>query len=380
MHDWTEVAIGDVLTFQRGFDITRHAQRDGTVPVVSSGGVGSFHDTAAATGPGVVIGRKGTLGKVFYMPGDYWPHDTTLWVKDFKGNIPRFVYYFMLNQDVRWLDGGSANPTLNRNHLHPLRAHWPPLLEQEKVAEVLGSIDDKIHANCRVIDISTELGCLSVARNSTPGVTVAMSELIVSGDLILGDGYRTSRREHASAGYTIIRAADIEGGRISFNGIDRVSADREGAIGTKVVYGGDVALTTKGTIGRVGAVRRDPPRAVYSPQVCFFRVLNSRRLTPAFLRYWLESDEFWAQARNAMHNTDMAPYISRTDLRSFRISVPSDLADGDTGRQIDSLLELSHALEAENEKLAELRDTLLPHLMSGRLKIKDAEGLMGDVV
>src|SRR5487761_1758637 len=150
MSEWKTTAIGDVLTLQRGFDITRNEQRPGSVPVISSGGIGSYHDTAAAQGPGVVIGRKGTLGKVFYLPGDYWPHDTTLWVKDFKGSHPRFVYYFFLNLDVMSLDVGSANPTLNRNHVHPLPVRWPDFAHQVRIADILGALDDKIAVNDQI--------------------------------------------------------------------------------------------------------------------------------------------------------------------------------------------------------------------------------------
>ena len=77
------------------------------------------------------MGRKGTLGKVFYLDSDYWPHDTTLWVKDFKGNNPRLVYYFFSGLNVSGFDSGAANPALNRNQIHPLRVCWPPRSEQE---------------------------------------------------------------------------------------------------------------------------------------------------------------------------------------------------------------------------------------------------------
>lgn len=137
MPEWRAVTIGDVITLQRGFDITRVEQRPGPIPVISSGGISSYHDTSAATGPGVVIGRKGTLGRAFYLSGDYWPHDTTLWVKDFKGNLPKFVYYFFLGLDVMGLDVGSANPTLNRNHVHPIQVRWPERGDQEGIADVL---------------------------------------------------------------------------------------------------------------------------------------------------------------------------------------------------------------------------------------------------
>ena len=150
--EWIETTIGEQATLQRGVDITKAEQRAGTVPVISSGGVSSFHDTAAASGPGVVLGRKGVVGSVYFIQSDYWPHDTTLWVKDFHGNNPRFVYYFFkwMAPRITTMDVGSANPTLNRNHVHPIEIRWPPLPEQRAIAHILGTLDDKIELNRRM--------------------------------------------------------------------------------------------------------------------------------------------------------------------------------------------------------------------------------------
>jgi len=146
---WIDTTIGDQATLQRGIDITKAEQREGDVPVVSSSGVSSYHDTAAVSGPGVVLGRKGVIGSVYYIDRDYWPHDTTLWVKDFHGNEPRFVYYFFkhIARRIAGMDVGSANPTLNRNHVHPIEIRWPHVPEQRAIAYILGTLDDKIELN-----------------------------------------------------------------------------------------------------------------------------------------------------------------------------------------------------------------------------------------
>jgi type I restriction enzyme S subunit len=140
---WVSTTIGDQLTLQRGFDITKAQQVEGPVPVVSSGGIKSFHNEAMVSGPGVVIGRKGTLGKVFFIESSFWPHDTTLWVKDFKGNEPRFVYYLFTGLDVKKLDSGAANPALNRNQVHPIRLFWPPVESQRRIVETLDELEDQ---------------------------------------------------------------------------------------------------------------------------------------------------------------------------------------------------------------------------------------------
>lgn len=137
---WTETTIGEQLTLQRGFDITKEQQTAGSVPVVSSGGIKSYHNEAMVEGPGVVIGRKGTLGKVFYLEDAYWPHDTTLWVKDFKGNLPKLVFYLFESLDVRKLDSGTANPALNRNQVHPIKIYWPDVQHQQAIVSELDTL------------------------------------------------------------------------------------------------------------------------------------------------------------------------------------------------------------------------------------------------
>ena len=137
---WIRTTVGQQVLLQREFDITKRQQNSGTIPVVSSGGIKSYHDQAMAVGPGVVIGRKGTLGKVFYVDDDYWPHDTTLWVRDFKGNHPRFVYYFFRSLDVSGLDSGAANPALNRNLVHPIEVYWPPVSDQPGIVSTMDGL------------------------------------------------------------------------------------------------------------------------------------------------------------------------------------------------------------------------------------------------
>ena len=135
--DWKIVRIGREITLQRGVDITKDEQQEGEVPVVSSGGISSFHDLALTAAPGVVVGRKGTAGAVHYIAVDFWPHDTTLYVKDFCGNHPRYVYFKLTSMELASFDTGSANPTVNRNLVHPVVVSWPPVPEQCAIADFL---------------------------------------------------------------------------------------------------------------------------------------------------------------------------------------------------------------------------------------------------
>lgn len=137
---WEVVQLGKKIQLQRGVDITKDVQDEGEVPVISSGGISSFHSSAICEGPGVLVGRKGAAGKMHYVESSYWPHDTTLYVSEFRGNNPRFVYYKLLSMNLETYDTGSANPTLNRNVIHPEKVSWPGSQEQIQISGYLDEL------------------------------------------------------------------------------------------------------------------------------------------------------------------------------------------------------------------------------------------------
>lgn len=149
-----------------------------------------------------------------------------------------------------------------------------------------------------------------------------LGELAQSGVLELGDGYRTKQSELRESGFRIIRVADVKDGRIALDSPDFVSSDFSRQIGTKRAVSGDVLLTTKGTIGRVAIVPDLSSEAVYSPQLCWFRVVKNDVISRRYLAYWLQAPAFLEQSSYLQGNTDMAPYISLTDLRGTRIKLP----------------------------------------------------------
>ncbi|MFF7841735.1 restriction endonuclease subunit S [Streptomyces ossamyceticus] len=134
---WMHGNFGDFVRLQRGFDITVAEQRPGAIPVVSSSGISSYHDIPKVKGPGVVTGRKGKLGGVYYLEGSYWPHDTSLWVTDFKGNDPYFVAIYMREMHLERYDAATSVPTLNRNVVHNLPVSFPDRVRQRELAALM---------------------------------------------------------------------------------------------------------------------------------------------------------------------------------------------------------------------------------------------------
>ena len=402
--DWISTTIGEQVTLQRGIDITRAEQRPGSVPVVSSGGVSSYHDTPAASGPGVVLGRKGVVGSVYFVASDYWPHDTTLWAKDFHGNYPRFVYYFFLwmAPHLARMDVGSANPTLNRNHVHPIAVLWPPLSQQRTIADILGTLDDKIQSNQQInrvleamaraifkswfvdfdpvvakskgraplgMDIETASLFPNAFQDSPIGAIPkgwSVGSILDHAELLSGGTPKTSIPEYWGGDLPWVSAADvsncgeaflIESGRyITERGLHESS--------TRMIPVKATAIVARGaTTGRLCLFGRE----MAMNQTCY--ALKSKRELPFFL-YCLSR----ASIENIVHMAYGSVFdtITTRTFHDSRVIIPASEVMVRFEQVVISTFEaiLSHLLQSAI--LKKTRDALLPRLLSGKIKVRGA--------
>jgi type I restriction enzyme S subunit len=149
--EWRNITLGDFVTIQRGHDLTSTERREGNVPVFGAAGQNGFHDKAIAKGPGIVIGRcGGSYGQVHYCEADFWPHNTGLYVTDFKGNDQRFAFYLLKLLNFDSYNSGSAQPSLNRNFIYPIPVRVPLPAGQKAISGVLTAFDTKIELNNRI--------------------------------------------------------------------------------------------------------------------------------------------------------------------------------------------------------------------------------------
>ena len=140
--------LDSIIFLQRGHDLPNHKRRIGKIPVIGSNGIVGYHNESKSNGPGVLIGRSGTLGKVYYAEEDYWPLNTSLYVKEFYSSFPKFVFYLLQNLDYEKFNAGTSVPTLNRNYLHPFKLKIPiNINEQQKIASILSGVDAYIQKN-----------------------------------------------------------------------------------------------------------------------------------------------------------------------------------------------------------------------------------------
>jgi type I restriction enzyme S subunit len=187
--------LGEVALLKRGYDLPARERREGSVPVVSSRGVSGSHDTPRARAPGVVTGRTGTIGRVFYVERDFWPLNTTLYVADFRGNDPRFVACLLETIDYGALNDKAAVPGVSPRHLHDVLVARPPLEAQRAAAAAVARLDRRrdllLSLDARVAGMGAALHALLPRGRPRP-----LAELCVE----IGSGTTPPRRDRASFG------------------------------------------------------------------------------------------------------------------------------------------------------------------------------------
>lgn len=143
--------LGDLIEFQRGYDLPKNKFINGPYPVQSSNGILGYHNEYKVEGPGITIGRSGTVGLPHFLEENFYPHNTALFIKDFKDNDIRYIYYLLRDLKLGDKKSGSGVPTMNRNHLHPLKIRaFRSFNEQKKIVSVLATLDKKIELNNRI--------------------------------------------------------------------------------------------------------------------------------------------------------------------------------------------------------------------------------------
>lgn len=144
--EWREDTIKNIAPLQRGYDLPLAKLKKGEYPVIGSNGTIFHHNEFKIKGPGVITGRSGTIGSVFFIEEDYWPHNTTLYVTNFYNNYPKFIYYLYNFCGFEQYSNGSGVPTLNRNDIHDIKIHIPRYAEQAAIAAILSDMDAEIAA------------------------------------------------------------------------------------------------------------------------------------------------------------------------------------------------------------------------------------------
>lgn len=372
MTEWRDVSLGDVCELKRGYDLPRGARHAGTVPVISSSGPTGFHSEAKVRAPGVVTGRYGTLGEVFYITEDFWPLNTALYVKDFKGNNPRYIAALLQSMDLARHDGAAAVPGLNRNQLHTLPIRIPDGDTQRKIAWFLTAVDDLIQNSNRRIKALEQMvraiyqewfvsfrfpghGKADLVDSPAGPIPNDWTLGRLDSHFVLQRGFDLPLKERELGAVPVVGASGVQG----YHSIAKVR-------------GPGVATGRSGTIGTVTYVAED-----YWPLNTALWVKEFRLATPRSAYVLLSSLDLRLAASGAA-----VPTLNRNVVHALpTVCPPRELIERWDSIALP-LFDGAERLRKQLERLEGLQGFLLPKLVTGQIDVSrlDLEALVEEAV
>ena len=358
--EWKEVRLGDILNFRRGHDLPHSAMKPGNIPVAGSNGVIGYHDTATPIKPILTIGRSGNVGKPYFYE-EAWAHNTTLYVDDFKGNDPKFLYYLCQTMPFANFGGGSAVPTLNRNHIHPLETKIPVKVEdQRRIASILSSLDRKIELNNK-INADLEEMAQAIFKNWFVDFEPFKGGKFVDSELgMIPEGWKVVKL----GDFFPVKTGKKDANTASVNGKYPFFSCSQNALCTDsysfdcdaILVAGNGDFNVKWYSGKFDAYQRTYVLIPYNKKLLalLYYVVKRNLLT------------ITSKARGSVIR-----FITKGNLTDFEFAIPRDLENNEIVDVFKSINEKIFANIKENSRLSSLRDTLLPRLMSGELEVPE---------
>jgi len=407
---WRDCSLGELVRLQRGHDLTAREQQAGVVPVMGSAGPNGTHSKALVKGPGVVIGRSGaSIGRVHYSTADYWPHNTCLYVTDFLGNHPRFVYYLLQTLDLASFNSGSAQPSLNRNYIYGMSLRVPPLAEQKRIVDVLQALDDRIdllrQTNATLESIAQALfkswfidfdPVRAKAEGREPeGMDAATAALFPDGFEDSALGLIPKEWKVGCFGNLAVlnkgSVNPLDFPALTFEHYSLPAFDTNqlpvlepgGAIKshkTLVPRGAVLYSKLNPHIPRVWLVTASGEHSVCSTE--FLPWLARDASSPELVYCTLRSAAFDSQIKTLVTGTSNSHQRVKADqVEALSLVIASDDVQSAFAHLVRPILGKVAANRLQARKLAEVRDALLPRLISGKLRLPEAqEQLVGATV
>ena len=360
--EWKKVKLGEILNFRRGHDLPHSEMKQGDIPVAGSNGCIGFHNLASPITPIITIGRSGNIGTPYYYE-KAWAHNTTLYIDDFKGNNPKYLYYLLKTLPLSAYTGGSAVPTLNRNHIHPLEIlHIEDKATQDKIVAILSSLDDKIENNNRInrnleaqaqalfkswfVDFEPFGG--KMPEDWKEGTLGEIAD-ITMGQSPRGESYNTQ-----GEGVIFYQGCSDFGDR--FPSVRMFTTEP-----ARYAVSNSILMSVRAPVGTMN---------VALEECCIGRGLASLKEKngyDSFLLYLLES----LQNVFDSYNGDGTVFgsINKKSIGNIKIVIPSYEVVESFHKMVSPLDKKIKFNHQESARLATLRDTLLPKLMKGEIEV-----------
>lgn len=392
--------LGNIVSFQRGYDLTHGQMSGGNIPVVGSSEIIGWHNIAKCVAPTLLIGRSGTVGRPQFYDCAVWPHNTTLFVTDFHGNNPKYCYYLLRNLNLEDYANSSGVPTLNRNFIEPLQVKYHEKGEQDRIANILSVLDDKISTNNKIIETSEKLmreiydywflqfdfpdengrpykssgGKMIYDENINRKIPDGWRSTKLKGLYKIERGISYSSKDiESSSGTPMINLACVDisrnyrdGGIKLYDG--KFSSANVAKANDLIIACTDLTRNAD-IVGSPILVPDDGREYVFSMDMAKISSF-SEELDNMYLYATLRTDyyhsfiKYWASGTNVLH-------LNLSGLDWYPVWLPPIKLQKIFAEIVRNINASSGLLRKENASLASLRDWLLPMLMGGQIKIGD---------
>lgn len=361
MGDWKTCQLGDLITFQRGHDLPKTQMQGGKYPVVGSNGIIGYHNEYTTEAPSITIGRSGNVGKPFLCKGRSWSHNTSLYIKEYKSVDPIFIYYFLQTLDLGNYAGGSAVPTLNRNHIHTLDVAVPAdVNEQRQIASVMSALDDKVEKNTK---LNENLQQQAFALFDQLMLESGDSKCLVSDVAYLNPKRQLSKNQ-------VARCIDMS--QLSTSGAFPSGWDMKPFNGGMRFINGDTLLariTPCLENGKTAYIDFLDKKEVAFGSTEYIVLAPREGVPPEYLYCLARYPAFVDYAVKNMNGSSGRQRVSADTIGKFVMNHPSEDALRNFGDIATALFMKMRYNSFENLRLVSLRDAILPRLMSGELDV-----------
>lgn len=378
--EWRVKRMDKFAPLQRGFDLPISSIKIGRYPVVFSNGILRKHDKFKAKAPGIVTGRSGTIGKVHYVEEDYWPHNTALWVTDFKSNYPKYIYYVYKSFNLERFGTGSGVPTLNRNDIHSRMIAVPEKAEQEKIADFLTMVDKRITALGKKVELLEKYkkGAMQAIFSQKIRFKPARPVGKTGGDengkdypdweeksikqctSFIKDGTHGTHPDLAGSPYFLLSAKNIKQGTVAYDSGDRTIPESEfnSIIKNYKLQKNDILISIVGTIGNIALWDESLSKIAFQRSVAFLRF---EKINPNYV-FQLFSTRYFQNELKRRTVVSAQPGIYLGDIAKISIPIPSEKEQqkiADFLTFIDNKLNL---IEKELEQAKKFKQSLLQRM------------------
>lgn len=386
-----EYKLGEIVTFHYGKSLPETKRVNGTFPVMSSAGITGWHNEYLVKGPGVVVGRKGSIGTVFYEKRDFFPIDTCyfLSVNDPKIIDLKFLYYLLLGSNLKDLNSDAAVPGLNREIAYSQKFLIPGLSIQNEIVKFTDTYNDLIENNNRRIAILEDMAQSiyrewfvnfrypnhenNVGSEGKPKLIDSPLGQIPGGWKIkclkdigfINTGKTPSKvkeENYSSNDVPFIKTPDMHGGMFVIKTKEMLSTI--GADSQKSKYIPSWAICVS-CIGTAGIVALSSQKSQTNQQIN--TLVPEVKAHTEFMFFTLKSLKKTIENYGATGAT--MTNLSKGKFEALEIVFPEDSLLDDFHQLTNPIFKQIQILARKNENLKQQRDMLLPKLISGQIEL-----------